>query len=653
MNSEGWQRKIDQMVRVAERAAGPHSRMSAIATHALEQLDGGNEAFVRGLTELSRWPVTIEEFVTSKDFLAGVEFEIWPALIEDLKEMNPDVLIGEDPVHEVLLGGATGTGKTHLSVGTIAYQIYLLTCFKQPQRLFNLSPATPIVFLMQSVSHSVTKRVAYQPLRAALTGMPYFQKYCSWNKLLESELALDKNIIVVPALAQLSSMLGQAVCGALLDEVNFMSIIETSKKVPGLSGHGGRFDQAEEIYYNISRRRKRSFGTHGISVGTLCIVSSTRYNNDFLDRRIEEVRRFEEPNIRVFRRKQYEVNPMFTESRIPVETFRIAVGNEQHPTMVLKEHHVRGEHYSQSAEVLDVPVYYLTDFQKDPDAALRDVVGIATDAITPFIKQRQKINDAVARGIEREILPLVEKDEVELAEDGMPTFIPENFPESNERKNKSRWVHIDLSRNKDRCGIVMICHEGYVNRPSTEDPGTVEVLPKFTVEIAVGIIPSAVQEVDIAEVRGWVLQLIRVYGLNIEAITLDGFDSRETIQVLRKAGITSEVVSVDRTTRPYENVRDVLYQDRLDIQPDCELLPLELRTVEYYVKRNKIDHPPNGTKDVSDALAGALDKALRSRRVRSGIEAIDIEPDAGETVGRLRVRRKRIRIKRERPRRAR
>lgn len=53
-------------------------------------------------------------------------------------------MAGEAPVHEVFLGGATGTGKTLTGNVTVMYQAYCFDCFRQPQVLFNLAPATHV-----------------------------------------------------------------------------------------------------------------------------------------------------------------------------------------------------------------------------------------------------------------------------------------------------------------------------------------------------------------------------------------------------------------------------------------------------------------------------------------------------------------------------
>ncbi len=628
----------------AHALASGYPRQAEIFKYAAEQIiEHENPKPFEMLGRLNKMPVTIDEFVESEEFLGDL-LEVWPALKDDLRAMNPDVFTGAEAVHETLLGGATGTGKTHVGSITNMYQLYLFTCFNEPQRLFNIKLKDPIVFMILSVSPTITKRVIYKPLRETFTAMPYAQKHLTWDKNNESTLTLEGNLVVAPMLASVQSLVGQAIPGALVDEVNFMNVIEDSKQVPGLSGLGGHYDQAELVYTNLSRRRKRTFLTKGFSLGCLCISSSTRYSGDFLDRRIDQVDEFDEKNILTMRRKQYEVAP---QDRYSGEKFDYLVSSPDIPGRVLTEADERGVTYPMSGRVEEVPIELRAEFLKDPEGSQRDFIGVATDAISPFIRQRQKINDAVARAKERGIPALIESDQVELATDGMPTFIPENFPATRAGKNKSRWVHVDLSRTGDRCGIAMVRLDGFVNRPVTGTDET-EVVPRFTCEIAVGIQPSPVAEVKIAEVRAWVMQLASVYELNIEGISFDGFDSRETIQTLRNAGMRTEVISMDRDTAPYEAVRDALYEDRLDIQEDIELLLTELRTIEYHKKQKKVDHPPKGTKDVSDCLAGAITMALKSRLVRNGMEMVTDGED--NRTQRFKVTRTRTRIeRRDRP----
>ena len=130
------------------------SRQIAMWEFAAERcLEHDNPGLIITFEQLNRFPVTIDEFVESPEFL-GNQLDIWPALRVDLRAMNPDVFVGRPPINEALLGGAIGTGKTTLAQVTLLYRLYLFTCFRQPQSLFGLTPHTPIIFTLQSLSPS-------------------------------------------------------------------------------------------------------------------------------------------------------------------------------------------------------------------------------------------------------------------------------------------------------------------------------------------------------------------------------------------------------------------------------------------------------------------------------------------------------------------
>ena len=524
--------------------------------------------------------------------------------------MNPDVLMGEQPIHEALLGGATGTGKSFLSDTTVMYQVYLAECFKGPQQLFNLSVTTPMVWQLQSVSPTVTKRVLYMPLRSTFLAMPHVARWIPYDKTMESELRLEQNIMIVPASAALQSIVGQAIPGGILDEVNFMHIIEESKQVAGPAGLGGHYDQAEIVYRNISRRRKRSFTTRGVSIGCLCVISSTRYIGDFLDRRIDEVEAFKEPNIFVARRKQYDVNPLYEREpngSFKGGTFKVLIGTDTYPTRVLNDDEQAGVHYPEHGMVENVPLSFKPDFLRDPEGSQRDVIGVASNAITPFIARREKIVDATTRGFEFGLRPWVFKQNVDLMLDGMPQIIENNLPEN---RDSPRYIHIDLSATTDRCGIAVVRVAG--QEVVTRENGLVEVLPVYIVEAAITVQPSPTHHIDPSEIRQWVMRLVRFYKFNVAHVSYDGFQSLESINLFRRAGIISRNLSVDRTTEGYTVFRRALYDDRI-IMVDNPLLRQELSALEYLAKKDHIDHPPRGSKDCSDAVAGAVFAASRNR----------------------------------------
>jgi hypothetical protein len=298
---------LDERKRDAERAyanalASGYEREARVFKHAAEQIiDHENPEFFNAIARMTRMPVTIDEFMESPEFLgcdqAEPLMEFWPNLKPVIRSMNPDVIAGDPPIHQALMGGATGWGKTHAALATTLYQVYLLSCFDNPHALFRLNRATtPIMFMFMTTSLTVTKRVLYEPFRAVWTNMPYAKRWTRWDTRKESELVLDNNVQVVPILANLQKILGQAVAGAIVDEINFYAMVEESKQVAGNYGLGGKYDQADIIFTNITRRRARSFTTRGVSIGCICAPSSTRYKGDYIDRKMAEAEALAEAN---------------------------------------------------------------------------------------------------------------------------------------------------------------------------------------------------------------------------------------------------------------------------------------------------------------------------------------------------------------------
>jgi hypothetical protein len=207
----------------------------------------------------------------------------------------------------------------------------------------------------------------------------------------------------------------------------------------------------------------------------------------------------------------------------------------------------------------------------------------------------------------------------------MPVVQAENVP----KDGKPRFIHVDLSKSQDRCAIG-ICHiDGYMEVGQ-------EKLPYFVVDWVVTLEPDSINQVDVAEVRRWVIDLKLKYGINIARVTYDGWQSLETIQQLRKLGINAVELSVDKTLEPYENIKSAFYSNRIAI-PDNDILKTEFAALELNINANggrgKVDHTPVVGKDSSDACTGAVYNASISgdAKVNSGfISRPSSRPSVGQ-----------------------
>lgn len=92
-------------------------------------------------------------------------------------------------------------------------------------------------------------------------------------------------------------------------------------------------------------------------------------------------------------------------------------------------------------------------------------------------------------------------------------------------------------------------------------------------------------------------------------VTHNSFDIQ---QELREVGIRSETLSVAK--KHYEDLAMLVYEDRIAL-PSIELLLQEMTELKV-VNDKKVDHPRKGSKDLSDAMTGAVFNAIsRTPRV--------------------------------------
>ena len=601
-------RWLDRAVARAEATGAPRQRQ--LLAHAAQRMEiAGDPGPGVVLHTLERPPVTIDTFLEDPAYLGG-RAHIWPALRHDLRALNPDVLTGAAPVTEALLGGATGTGKSTVAIITTLYQLYLFTCFRDPRALYGLMPQTRIVFPLQSADVELTQRVLYDPLRELFEAMPFAQTHLDWNRRRTRALELEGGLLVTPVTGQMSALLGQAIPGCVLDEINFLDVVERSTRVAGPRGLGGRYDQAAELHRELTNRRPSRFGRGPVSIGTLIFSSSVNYADDFLQRRIREVLGLALPGVLVRRHRRYAVKPADIATRA---RFRFLLGDTRNAPRILGP----DEPAPADARVELVPETYRPQFETDPAGAQRAVIGEPTGRISPFLADPAWVARALEIGETRGLANAAVPDQVVLERDGYPSWNRAAFGPA----AAARFVHIDLSLNRDRCGVAVV-RVADPHAPDglwTSDGG--ERRPVLILEAAVGLQPSPQAELQLGDLRDWVMQLHNRLGLQITAVSLDGFQSAETRQTLHRMGIRTRLVSVDRTPEPYEGLRQALADGRLALCPS-DLLARELLELERNAAAGRIDHPPRGSKDVADALCGAvwLASSHRTVRARSGYD---------------------------------
>lgn len=534
-------------------------------------------------------PVSVIQFVED-DFYLGKAGTLYPTIIRELEELNSGRYV------ESVLTGGIGSGKTTLALYTQAYQLYLLSLLREPHRLYGLDPSSEILLIFQNMTERLARGVDYQRFRDMIHNSPYFQKYFPFDKSLDSKLVFERRIEVMPVSGASTAAIGQNVMGGIIDELNYMAINEKSVR----SVDGGTYDQAVEIYNSIARRRKSRFASSGTLPGILCLVSSKRYPGQFTDRKQEEA--LTDPTIYVFDKRVWEVKP---EGTFGAGRFRVFIGDETRKPRILKEHEEVAD--VDAGLVDEIPHEFRREFEVDIINALREIAGKSTLARHPFIVDIDSISPCF--GTHESILS---RDEVDFVSSQLKVY-PDRFWSP----DIPRFAHIDLGITGDSAGVAIGTVSGFmdVQRDSVDgiEKPIIEKLPIIRFDLVLEVRPPKNGEIQFWKIRQ-LLYTLRNLGLKVRWVTFDTFQSTDSMQLLRNQGFLADVCSMDTTTVPYDFAKSALYEHRVRC-PSHPKLARELASLERDPKKGKIDHPPGGSKDCADAMAGVIYGLTRRREI--------------------------------------
>lgn len=552
-------------------------------------LAGGIDELLWTVDVYRKVPVSFRDFVTNPFYLGRAE-EVYPVVLEELCELNRL----DAPYSEAVFTGGIGSGKTTAAHYTTAYRLYVLSCMKKPHRYFSLDPASEILIVLQSLTAAHAKQVEYNRFRSLLSGSPYFTDVWAFDRDIESKMVFPNRIEVVPVAGHETAVIGQNVIGGVLDEVNYMSIVERSKA----SVDGGTYDQAWSLYNSIVRRRKSRFIKDGRVYGMLCLVSSKRFPGQFTDvkeqERDKQLQETGTTDIYIYDKRAWEVKPGGAYSG---DMFKLFIGDDARKPRVLEDYEVLKE--SDLPLVMEVPVEYKGEFERDIVNALREIAGVSTLARHPYILDTESVADCSTAAKKS----LFSEEMTDF--DAYPVKVR---PKLATNPTYPRWVHIDLSQTGDSTGIVI----GHVAKFIRVDRGdTVEIWPQIVIDGALEVRPPKNGEVLYYKIRK-MLYLLRDRGVNLKWVSFDSYQSVDSMQVLRREGFITGLKSMDTDVRPYAFAKGALY-DRRIVMPEHRLLRRELLSIEYDPKKNKVDHPSTGSKDVADAFAGVV-HGLTTRR---------------------------------------
>lgn len=571
--------------------------------HAMTEVakDGDLQALLN-LTRYRRTPVALDEFLHSNTYLGIEEHELYPAVRQTLEAVETEEYV------EAVLKGSIGIGKTTAANLGIIRQIYKISCMRNPQQTFGIQRHSSIVFTIQSVRLSTAKKAVFEELGKFIHNSPYFNEVYPYDKRIASSMIFNEHHVqILPVSSSDTGAISMNVIGGMLDEVNFMERVKNSKQAN--ADDSGEYDQAKTLYLNLSKRRRSRFMKQGKLPGTLFLVSSSRYPDDFTETKAAEAEMWGGEDKEIFVLSQALWEGRGREKYSP-EEFRVLLGNERQRPRILAPDEIVND---ADAELMHVPEDLRSEFEKDIGGAIRDFGGKTTLATRPFIHNREALFECMALADQYDYQSVIGLQEIDL-EVSEPFIVAERVRTD---VRTMRVAHVDLALTRDSAGLAVghIAGTRTITRrqPETGEEIT-EVLPVIAYDVVLRINPPRDGEIDFAKIRQIIYDLRDNHGLPIKVITTDGFQSTDFRQILAKKGYATDYLSLDRTTQPYRTLRDALYDHRV-LLPRHQTLISELTELEYvqHKSKEKVDHKPRGSKDVADAVCGVAAYLLTRR----------------------------------------
>lgn len=614
----------DKLLLEAISKLPPEERAALMEVY--EQVSQGRSAEYGKLAEAEfiRRPVDVRTFLHDPYFLGESGGSLWPRLQEDMVELF------EGDYHEATLGGSLGWGKSFFATCAMAYVLYQMSCLREPQKAYGIDSGSFIYIAMLSVTEKVARRVAVNEMIGKLEHSRYFKEHFPLQAApSQLEMRFPNQVQIVAGSTGSSAIIGLNVFAGFIDETSFMG---GTKEVD----RHGKFvsaDTGEKIYDSIIRRMKSRFQRSGRLPGVLITVSSKERPNAFIEKRVRQAREQNDPHVFIREYATWDVKPAEFFSK---ETFKVVAGTDRVQSRILGDDPREEARYrDMDLQIVEVPEDYRRDFERDLDGSLRDIAGVATESVSPYIQR----TDAIFKAMEN-APPTPTTDEAgQVIEEWVAnTPLHVAWPKvavQFERRlaggyqevawrplrhpHAIRYVHIDASLTGDATGLAMghISQWTEVVRRDAKGEEYVELAPIVESDLLLRIIPPPGDEILLSDVRAIVYQFID-HGFQVGFVSMDQYQSADSIQQFRKRGIEAELVSLDRTTEPYDVLKAAFYEDRVRLQKH-EMLGIELRNLQRVPSgrgRVKIDHPKlmtgpggsqiTGSKDLADALGGLV-----------------------------------------------
>ncbi len=523
-------------------------------------------------------PVDVKTFVQSPDYLgqpllSDIQYEIVEAMSqiyrkEDLMELMGDAEglnhFNKYTKNELILQLGKGSGKDFISTVACAYVVYKLLCLKDPATYFGKPAGDAIDIINVAVNAQQAKNVFFKGFKTKIEKSPWFAG--RYNAKADS-VEFDKAITVYSGHSERESHEGLNLLMAVLDEISgFATEVNTGNE------QGKTAD-------NIYKAFRGTVDSRFPDLGKVVLLSFPRYQGDFISQRYESVIAEKET---IERTHTFIMNEELPHDD-PGNQFEISW--EEDTILSYKIPRV----YAFKRPTWEVnPTRKIEDFKlafyTDLGDAMMRFACMPTYASDAFFKQKDKLEKCMNT---RNPLDQFRRFDA--------TFKPD--PE------RVYYIHADLAQKHDKCAVAIAHVDKWVNIQVIKDYE--QVAPIVVVDAVAWWEPRAEGPVNLSEVKQWIINLRRE-GFNIGMVSFDRWQSFDIQNELQAVGIKTETVSVAK--KHYEDLAMMIYEERVAI-PMIPILLEEMSELKI-MKGNRVDHPRKKSKDLADAVCGAVFGAI-------------------------------------------
>ena len=565
---------------------------------------------------------TMEEFVMD-DYWLGATLR--PS--EESEGLFPtwrEILINDfdrgSRIHNVVLTGSLGIGKTYIMVTMLLYRLTLTTLLKNPQAALGLGAGSAIIYNTLSITKAAVTETAFGEAMNFMGRSPYFREECGFlpdNQYTSGRIHLGKRVYLTAG-SKGWHLLGRNVLGVALDEGNWRTEANPDQK-------------AYELYNEVRTRiANRFLRTQGFLPAISIIASSAKDESSFTETVIKEIEQANDPMTqKVYRSAVYKIKRH--KLKLGDRWFKVGHGVKNMEPVVLQGWYTEKgsqigtghEEVPKGMSVELVPEVYLKEFQRHTRTALQSIAGISTGGSNRLFSHLMDVERCIEQGELSGVLnpcrqgvdmiPISSEDNLNVWDYlDHKVFLNKVMGQIRPRRHPDapRFGHIDLAT-QTMAGIA-ICHlvgsqlvEGLIKdgQPFSEYRLIVEY--DFILTITAG----RTKPINFEKLQRFFFWLVERGGYRFGLVTADQFQSEMPLQMMEARGFKVDKQSLDRDKSGYYAWRTGFEELRIRPYRQFQLM----REIEQLLDgEKKVDHPRDGSKDTSDACAGAYVNAINS-----------------------------------------